>query len=144
MHIESLQPVQETSAYAVHYQQHPVLLKGKLLRNLSAQEFTEGCEMLLAMAQYFNCRFWLLDGRANASLHPFSIRNWLEEDFLPRALTVLGRPPCLAYLVPAHWQVQPGTSYVFSSNELSLATYRMALFEAEADAMAWFDRFRAW
>ena len=99
--------------------------------------------MTLALAQHLNCRYWLVDGRTNCPPHRFGIHNWLEEEYLPRVRDVLGRPLCLAYLVPTHWQQLPGSKYIVSTEGTPTATYRLALFDQEAAALTWLEHCRA-
>ena len=101
--LTDLNLIRETDFYSICHQQQPALLRGHLRRGLTAQEFTQTCETTLAMASAFHCRYWLVDGRTNPAPHRFRSHNWLEEEFLPRALEILGRPPFLAYLLPLHW-----------------------------------------
>ena len=137
-------PVPAPDFYAVHYQEQPALLRGCLLRSLSGQELTEACEMMLTAALRHNCRYWLLNGSANCCRPPFDMHSWLEEEYLPRVLAALGRPPCLAYILPLHWQEELGMGCWASANTAQLAMHRTELFENEAPAISWLNRCRAW
>ena len=98
--------------YAVRYQPAPTLLCGTVLRPLSALEFTEACEMLLAAAKEHHCPYWLLDGRADSSNHPADVYEWLVEDFLPRVHRALDRVPCLTFVArPEFWAAQPAATF---------------------------------
>ena len=136
--------VPATDFYAVHYQEKQALLRGYLLRSLSAQELTEACEMMLMAALRHDCRYWLLNGSADCRRPPFDVHSWLEEEYLPRVLAALGRPPCLAYVLPLHWQKGPGMSHGALTNTAPTAMHQMKLFENEASAISWLEQCRTW
>ena len=128
--------------YAVHYQAQPPLLRGTVLRPLSATEFTEVCEVVLAWAQHYDCPFWLLNGRADA-VHPLDVYEWLREEFLPHAHKVLGRVPCLAFIAePDFWLALQAQYYAPPAPAVLSAAYRANWFTEEVEALAWLVQFR--
>ena len=98
--------------------------------------------MMLTAALRHNCRYWLLNGSANCRRPPFDVNSWLEEDYLPRVLAALGRPPCLAYILPLHWKEDMGDGAL--KNTSPMAMHRVELFKNEAPAISWLDQCRAW
>lgn len=125
--------------YAVHYQAHPPLVWGVVLRPMSAPEFTEACELLLAEARRHHCLYWLLDGRADADIRPPDIHHWLVEEFLPRARRVLTQVPYLAFLAQAGaWEAAQERHFAPVEPLLARANW----FTAEPEARAWLDAHR--
>ena len=130
------------SFYTVQYQAAPPLLRGRVLRPLSATEFTESCELVLGWAQHHHCPFWLLDGRLDTA-HPFDVYEWLREEFLPRAHHTLGRVPCLAFVAqPEFWQALRARSYALPAPVVLSAAFRANWFTAEDEALFWLAQFR--
>ncbi|WP_310395011.1 hypothetical protein [Hymenobacter sp.] len=129
--------------YSVHYQAQPPLIRGLVLRPLTATEFTEACELLLAQAQEHDCPYWLLDGRADENIRPPALFQWLVEDFLPRVPKVLGRVPCLAFVAqPRFWREFQARNSTPDSPGLFVPGFRTGLFTEEAMALDWLDTFR--
>jgi hypothetical protein len=128
--------------YAVHYQPHPPLLRGTVQRPLSATEFTEACEAVLAWAQHYDCPFWLLDGRADV-VQPLDLYEWLREDFLPHAHKVLDRVPYLAFIGESDfWLALQAQHYAPSATWVLSAAYRANWFTTEEAGVAWLAQFR--
>ena len=127
--------------YAVCYQPEPALLCGTVLRPLSALEFTEACEMLLAAAKEHCCPYWLLDGRADTNSRPPDVYGWLSDEFLPRVHRVLGRVPTLAFIArPEFWHALRAQSY---APPMAIAsTFRAGWFTEESTALAWMATYR--
>jgi len=129
--------------YQVQYQAQPPLLRGTVRCSMSAVEFTESCELLLAVAQEHSCPFWLLDGRADNVGHSNDVYEWMREEFLPRTHRVLGRVPCLAFVAhPEFWQALQARHYVLPSPLTVSASFRTNWFVDEAEALAWLAQFR--
>ena len=126
--------------YAVHYQTHPPLVWGVVLRPMTAPEFTEACELLLAEARrHGGCLYWLLDGRADANARPPDLYHWLVEEFLPRARRALTQVPYLAFLAHAGaWDDVQARRFAPAEPVLARANW----FTAEAEARAWLDAHR--
>ena len=126
----------------MQYQVQPALLRGRVLRPLSATEFTEACEVVLAWAQHHGCPYWLLDGRADV-LQPLDVYEWLREEFLPHAHKVLGRVPCLAFVNHSDfWLALQAQHYAPPAPVVLSAAYRANWFTEEKDALAWLAQFR--
>jgi hypothetical protein len=131
------------SYYAVQYQAQPALLRGRVLRPLSATDFTEVSELLLAWGQHYDCPFWLLDGRVDTQPQPLDVYEWLREEFLPRVHRALGRVPCVAFLAqPELWLALNALSYAPPTPVILSAAYRANWFTKEEDALAWLAQFR--
>jgi hypothetical protein len=131
------------SYYAVQYQAQPALLRGCVLRPLSATDFTEVSELLLAWARHYACPFWLLDGRVDTQPQPVDVYEWLREEFLPRVQQSLGRIPCIAFVAqPELWQALNALSYAPPAPIVLSAAYRANWFTTEKDALAWLGQFR--
>ena len=127
--------------YAVHYQRVPALLRGTVLRPLSALEFTETCEMLMAAARQHRCPYWLLDGRADADTRPAAVYEWLIDEFLPRVHRVVGRVPTLAFIArPDFWDSLRTRS--LASPIVIAGTFRANWFTDEDSALAWLATYR--
>lgn len=129
--------------YATHFQARPLLVWGRVLRPLSATEFTEACEMLLAQARPHRCPFWLLDGRADDTSRPPDVYEWLTEEFLPRVRRALGRVPTLAFVAqPLFWNALQAQSYAPPPPVLVSGVFRANWFTDEATALTWLNSFR--
>lgn len=129
--------------YTVQYLAQPPLLHGMVRRPLSATEFTETCELLLAWAQHHDCPFWLLDGRLDAEPQPLDVYEWLRDEFLPRVHKTLGRIPCLAFLArPELWLALRAHHYAPAPPVVLSAAARTGWFTNEAEALAWLAQFR--
>ncbi len=127
--------------YAAHYQAHPPLVRGQVLRPLSVMEFTEACEMLLAKAQPSRCPYWLLNGRADSADRPGDVYEWLVEEFLPRARKELDHMLCIAFVAePEFWAALQARS--FAQPATLAPTFRAGWFTDEAVALAWLDQQR--
>ena len=131
-----------TSFYRVGYQAVPSLVRGTVLRPLTAFEFTEACELLLATATAHSCPCWLLDGRADANTtRPTDLYEWLSGEFLPRVHRVLHRVPTLAFVArPEFWAELREQS--FAPPTIVAGTFRANWFTNEAAALAWLDSYR--
>lgn len=131
------------SYYAVQYQAHPALLRGQVLRPLSATEFTEVSELLLAWATHYNCPFWLLDGSVDTQPQPLDVYEWLRDEFFPRVQRSLGRIPCVAFIAqPELWQALNTLNYAPPVPVILSAAYRANWFTNEPEALAWLAQFR--
>jgi len=135
-------PLSTTDYYLASYDAHPPVVRGVALRPLSVVEFTEACEMLLAQAQANQCRYWLLNGQADANVRPPDVYDWLLEEFLPRAHKLLGRVPCLAFVA------RPDFQHAIRANSRLLpiptqpAAIQISWFTNEADGLAWLNHLR--
>jgi hypothetical protein len=131
------------SYYTVQYQAQPALLRGRVLRPLSATDFTEVGELLLAWGQHYDCPFWLLDGRVDTRPQPLDVYEWLREEFLPRVHQGLGRIPCVAFLAqPEMWLALNTRGYAPPAPVILSSAYRANWFTNEEDALAWLAQFR--
>lgn len=129
--------------YAVQYQPQPPLLRGLVLRPLSATEFTEVSELLLAWARHYDCPYWLLDGWVDTEPQPLDVYEWLRDEFLPRVHRGLGRIPCVAFLAqPKLWLALQALNYAPPAPIVLSAAYRANWFTNEEDAVAWLAQFR--
>lgn len=124
--------------YTVHYQTAPPLLRGLVLRPLSGPEFTEVCELLLAMAQHYGCRYWLHDGRADEARRPADIQDWMLDDFLPRAKDALGTAPYIAFVATATFWQDRAAQGCAPPGTLPGASHNRG-FISEAAALRWFQ-----
>ncbi|MBD2767586.1 hypothetical protein IC235_06740 [Hymenobacter sp. BT664] len=130
--------------YAVHYQTQPPLLRGLVLRPLLTLEFTEACEMLLAMAQRYQCSYWLLDGRANESTRPTDVYQWLVKEFLPQVPRALKQIPHVAFVAQASfWDALQTRSYPLSNPALAAPAFHIGWFTEDDDAEAWLNLSRS-
>ena len=124
--------------YEIRFEAEPPVLWGRSLRSLSGVEFTEACELLLRAAQRHHCRFWIIDGRANAGPRPDDMYDWMEEEFLPRLHGVLGRSPCIAFLVePAASLQARARSYVPPTDADLTLPLHLGWFSEDRTALAW-------
>ena len=129
--------------YCVSFQPFPPLIRGLVLRPLTAAEFTESCEMLLAEARPHGCPYWLLDGRNDANVRPPDVYEWLTEEFLPRVRKVLGRVPRLAFVAEASfWQALQARSYAPPPPVLVSGVFQANWFTDEKAALSWLDALR--
>ncbi|MBC6609244.1 hypothetical protein H8B13_20665 [Hymenobacter sp. BT188] len=128
--------------YTVAYHPDPPLLKGRDRRPLSAEEITETCEVLLATAAHYRCRYWLLDGRAHQQAQPQELHAWMQEEYFPRVRAALGGQPCIAFLVPFFvWEGLSAQGYAQPLDSLAHGV-RMGWFTQEEEALAWLARQR--
>lgn len=135
-------PLPPLNYYLVAYAALPPLVRGHSLRELNAEEITAICEWLLDTARYNECPYWLLDGRTHVREQPQSLHNWMHEDYLPRVRWVLGRQPCIAFLVsPAVWAGLPDKGYAQPLDWQSHAA-RLGWFTDEGPALDWLSRQR--
>ncbi|MCC3153204.1 hypothetical protein Q3A66_09600 [Hymenobacter sp. BT770] len=127
----------ELSFYRATYECDPPLVRGAGQRPLSAEEVTESCELLLAMAQRHQCTCWLLDGRHHQREQPQELHDWLREEYLPRVRAVLGRPFFIAFLVPPFvWAGLLAKGYSDPQDWHTHAVH-LAWFTHEAPALEW-------
>lgn len=123
--------------YDLAYHADPPLLLGRHRRALQAEEVTESCERLLALARHQGCTRWLLDGRATPHGQPPALRTWLREDYWPRVRATLGRPVRVAFVVtPAVRQQLDGQGYP-RAEVLPSGAGQVGWFVEEADARGW-------
>jgi hypothetical protein len=131
------------SYYAVQYQAQPALLRGRVLRPLSATEFTEVSELLLAWARHYGCPFWLLDGSVDTAPQPLDVYEWLRDEFFPRVHQGLGRIPCVAFIAqPQLWLALNTLNYAPPAPIVLSAAYRANWFTNEEEALVWLTQFR--
>lgn len=129
--------------YSVDFEAHPPLLRGRVQRPLSAAEFTETCELLLAQARRHDCPYWLLDGRADEDVRPPCLYQWLTDEFLPRVSRTLGRMPYVAFVArPSFWQALQAHAYGPLAPAQLSATFRINWFTDEAPAAEWLNSYR--
>ena len=126
--------------YHVTVEADPRVVCGAARRPLSAEEITASCELLLATARRHVCPHWLLDGRHHRDEQPADLHAWMREEYFPRVRAALGRPVCVAFLVPpAVWAGLAAKGYDNPLDWHSPAA-RLAWFTAEAPARAWLAR----
>ena len=137
-------PLLTLSFYHITYENVPPLLRGISLRTLSAEEVTEGAELMLKAARQQNCPYWLLDGRRHEHPQPPALHHWMQEEYFPRVRARLGQQPCLAFLaLPMGQQSeQPEQLNVPLLQEWQTPAVRMGWFTDEAAARAWLSRCR--
>lgn len=131
------------SFYNVAYFLPEHVLLGDSLRSLSAEEFTESCELLLASAQEYHCPYWLLDGRRHRLKQPQSLQNWMQEEYFPRVRAVLHQSLCVAFLVPASiWAGLPAKGCFAEAAQGDCHTWAVHLgwFTEVGPARAWLVR----
>ena len=128
--------------YTVHYAAQLPLIRGHTLRELNAEEITFTCELLLDTSLRHGCPYWLLDGRTHVREQPQCLHDWMREDYLPRVRQVLGRQPCIAFLVPpAVWAGLQDKGYAQPLDWQSQAA-RLGWFTDEGSALDWLARQR--
>jgi hypothetical protein len=132
-----------TDYYIASFEAHPPVVRGLALHPLSVAEFTEACEMLLMQAQANQCRYWLLDGQADANIRPPDVYDWLLEEFLPRAYKVLGRVPCLAFVAQPDFQRTIRATSRLLPVPTQPAAMQINWFTNEADGLEWLNKLRA-
>jgi hypothetical protein len=121
----------------VHFEPGKFVIRASNERELTAEEITEACELLLTTACAYNCPFWLLDGRSHQREQPQELHDWMREEYFPRVRATLGQPPRVAFLVPpAIWAGLPDKGYDQPADWHSFAV-RMAWFTDEESALAW-------
>ena len=130
-------PLSALDFYAITYSDRPPLLRGRSLRALTPEEMTEACEVLLSAAQRFSCAHWLLDGRANPFGQPLPLRQWLREEYFPRARAALGQPLCVAYLITAAFRRELDQRGFGTAEALEPAIGYIGWFVREEEALAW-------
>lgn len=125
------------SHYTVSYEPCPALLRGYNSRQLTAEEITETCELLLDTARRYACRYWLLDGRSHHQAQPEALHRWMQDEYFPRIRRELGRETYLAFLVPQQvWAGLPALGYAEVEDSL-VHGVRMGWFTDEAAALDW-------
>lgn len=133
-----------SSFYGLAYQTGPPLLRGKVLRPLTVQEFTEAGEILLTEARRQDCPYWLLDGRADLPRRQPALYDWLEDEYLPRVRRELGRLPVVALLATASvWQQVQAQGNAAPTRSVLSAAFRLQWFTEEPPALAWIDQYRS-
>lgn len=133
----------QLSFYQVVYEPCPPVLLGVSDRNLTGEEITESCELLLSTAVQHECPYWLLDGRRHARDQPQGLHDWMREDYFPRVRTALGQRPCVAFLVPAFvWEGLPSKGYD-SPLDWHAPGMQLGWFTEENPAREWLGRQRA-
>ncbi|RFP64336.1 hypothetical protein D0N36_14880 [Hymenobacter lapidiphilus] len=129
--------------YAITYEPCPPLLRGCNSRRLSAEEITETCELLLATARHYACRYWLLDGRSHQQAQPQALHDWMRDEYFPRISRELGSGACLCFLVPEPvWAGLPALGYGQLQNGF-VHGVRMGWFTDEVAALDWLAKQRA-
>ena len=123
--------------YDLVYHADPPLLLGRHRRALQAEEVTETCELLLALARQCNCTRWLLDGRATPYGQPAALRTWLREEYWPRVRAALGRPVRVAFVVTPAVRHQLDRQGYPGSEALPSGAGHVGWFIGEADARGW-------
>ena len=123
--------------YALAHQTQPPLLRGVARRALSAEEYTEVCELLLAAARHYGCADWLLDLRANPQPPPLALQHWLRDEYLPRAAQGLGRAVHMAFLVVPEVRHALGRLGYPARLTLGPGAGQLGWFTDEAPALAW-------
>ena len=129
------------SFYQIAYESAPPLLQGTSLRTLSAEEMTEGAELMLDTARQQNCRYWLLDGRRHERPQPPALHHWMQEEYFPRVRAKLGQKPCVAFLALPVDQQQASLAKA-ALQQWQTPAVRMGWFTSEAAARAWLSRCR--
>ena len=105
-------PLSALAPYVIAYELCPPLLRGCNSRQLCAEEITETCELLLATARRYACRYWLLDGRSHQQAQPQALHDWMQDEYFPRISRELGPGACLCFLVPKPvWTGLPALGY---------------------------------
>ena len=130
-------PLSALDFYAITYSVQPPLLRGQSLRALSGEEMTEACEVLLDAAERLRCPFWLLDGRANPLGQPLPLRQWLREEYFPRARVALGQPLGVAYLVTPAFRRELDQRGFGTAEALGPGIGHIGWFVQEEEAVAW-------
>lgn len=134
-------PTQEF--YRVNFQALPPLLRGLTLRPLTVPEFTLASELLLEEARRTSCPYWLLDCRADRARQQPELYYWIEDHYLPRVRTALGRVPIVAFLgTSALWQQLEDQGNAAPEPTLLSGAFRTEWFVEEAPALTWLDQFR--
>ena len=136
-------PASTDSFYRITSEVSPPLLYGRVLRPMSVLEFTQAGEELLTEARRTQCPYWLLDGRADHSRQQPELYHWLEDDYLPRVWTVLGRPPVIAFLAtPALWHQVQAQGAAAPDTTVFAAAYRVQWFTETLAAQTWLNQHR--
>ena len=130
--------------FQTRFEAAPPLLRGQVLRPMSVAEFTEAGELLLLAARRSGCPYWLLDGRADKLREQPALHHWLEDEYLPRVRTALGRPPVVAFLATptVRTQLQQQGIVMPPLMPTLSAAFRTALFTEEMPAQTWLSQFR--
>lgn len=112
------------------------------LRPLSAEEVTEGAELMLDTARQQSCPYWLLDGRRHDRPQPPALHFWMQDEYFPRVRTALGQQACVAFLAQSRARQQTNPNGM-SLQEWNSSAVRMGWFTDEAAAWDWLNRCRA-
>ena len=72
------------------------------------EEITHSCELLLATARRHACPYWLPGGRHHWGEPTAALHAWMREEYFPKVRAALGRPVCVALLVPPAVWAGPG------------------------------------
>lgn len=129
--------------YRVDFASAPPLLRGLTLRPLTVREFTEAGELLLTEARAHNCAYWLLDGRADRARQQPELYHWIEDDYLPRVRSALGRPPVIAFWAEElMWQQLQAQGNLAPAAAPLSGAFRIGWFTDEGAAQTWIDQFR--
>lgn len=128
--------------YSLAYQVSPPVLRGQTHRTLTPAEFTEVCELLLLACRHHQCRYWLLDSRADIGYRPADLHQWLLYDYLPRVRAALGSTPIMAFIANSvFWTRLDARGYMPPSTE-PRKFFQTGWFAEEAPALEWLDQFR--
>lgn len=127
----------ELDYYYVDHVAYPPMLTGGPVRPLNAEEVTAACELLLEQALIHDCSYWLLDGCSPHLARPFALYEWVLEDYLPRVRAELGRPVCIAFIVPAVLRGGLPDQGHDALADRNCAAARLGWFTNKADALRW-------
>lgn len=85
-----------SDVFALDYEPKPSLLVGRWLRDVADRSLLPPQQELLSAAlQHNNCRFWLLDMRAQDAFTPIFLE-WLSQLLAQQVVSVLGSPVFMA------------------------------------------------
>ena len=117
-------------------------LVGRVSRTLSEEEVTQVCEWMLEAAEVGRKQYWLLDIRRDPETKSVALTQWMAEQFLPRAVEVVGCSICLAYVFDPTLFKELREQELLDQWHMSTPACRLSFFTEEAAAFAWLARVR--
>ncbi|UOG77080.1 hypothetical protein MTX78_10850 [Hymenobacter tibetensis] len=112
------------------------MLVARWLRPTLSVETREGYTYILKAGIYFNCPYWLLDGRRRLPADDATTQ-WGLFEFFPQLSAQIGQRVCMSQLLSPSYQLVTDNIPTFQELENSPQTYLMRRFDDEASAVEW-------
>ena len=124
------------------YRPDLLTLVGRWLRQPTDAELHEGYHRLLAVAEAYGARLWLVDARRRSTANQQGTL-WMTEHFLPLLPQRLGNAVHIAYLfMPKHLREIEHDAAVPPLSYFNDLPYRIERFTDEHAAMEWLEGMR--